>query len=60
MKKKPIYQVFLHTQYGIGMQPTKANNQAEAKRKVKKRWPKRRIISANRAPKEYKPITEPI
>ncbi len=54
-KTKKIYQVFLNTQYGIGMQPVKANNQKEARAKFKKRYPKKRIISIEYS-EGYKPV----
>lgn len=48
MKYKNIYAVYLPTQYGIGMQPTKGNNIAQARERFKKRFPKKKIISIER------------
>ncbi len=42
--KKKIYGVWLNTQYGVGLQYVKANNQEEAKSKFKKRFPKKIIL----------------
>lgn len=47
--KKPVYAVWCTTKYGTGLQPVKANNKAEAKAKFKKRFPKQRVLSIDRA-----------
>lgn len=59
MKKLKTYQVFLNTQFGIGMQPVRARNKKHAKEKFKKRFPKKRVISVEFSD-GYKPIINPI
>lgn len=45
MKCKHIYYVYLINKHGgLGLQPVKANNKVNAKKKFKKRFPKSRII----------------
>lgn len=48
MNKKPLYNVFCTTKYGIGCQPVKANNKREARKKFKKRFKKSRVISVEK------------
>lgn len=47
--KKPIYFVYLTNNLGWGMQPVKADNQKEARKKFKKRFPKSRVVSISKA-----------
>lgn len=51
-KKKPIYDVWCTTKFGTGLQAVKALNQAEARRKFKKRFPKQRIIEVSKTTSE--------
>ena len=57
-KKKPIYNVLCTTQYGIGCQPVKADNQKEARTKFKKRFKKSSVISISKA--SSKPLIDAI
>lgn len=57
--KKPVYYVWLQSKMGtLGMQPVKANNKQEAKRKFKKRFPKSKVLSIEIGSGNH--ISEPI
>lgn len=61
MKKKPIYAVHLITKMGtIGLQPVKANTQAEARSKFKKRFPKAKILYIDKPDPTHKYYGNPI
>lgn len=48
MKYKFVYDVYLKTSLGLGIQPVKGNTKAEAREMFKKKYPKKSIISIDK------------